>query len=40
MLTSRDFESDVEVCKNVNDVLIKQVASVERECWRNDNRHA
>ena len=44
------LEWDVEVCKKVNDALVKQVASLERQCWRNravlpkeeckDKRHA
>ena len=29
------LESDVEVHKKVNDALVKQVASLERQCWRN-----
>ena len=29
------LESDVEVVKKVNDVLVKQVVSLERQCWRN-----
>ena len=26
---------DVELCKKVSDALVKQVASLERQCWRN-----
>ena len=29
------LELDVEVCKKVNDALMRQVASLERQCWRN-----
>ena len=28
------LESDVQVCKKVNDALVKQVASLERRSWR------
>ena len=29
------LESDVKVCKKVNDVLVKQVALLERQRWKN-----
>ena len=29
------LESDVQVCKRVNDALVKQAASLERQCWKN-----
>ena len=29
------LESDIQVCKKVNDALAKQVASFERHCWGN-----
>ena len=29
------LESDVQVCKRVNDALVKQAVSLERQCWRN-----
>ena len=29
------LEPDVEVCKKVNNALVKQIASLERQCWRN-----
>ena len=29
------LKSDVEVSKNVNDALLKQVASLEHQCCRN-----
>ena len=29
------LESDIQACKKVNDALVKQVASLERQCWRN-----
>ena len=28
------LESDIQACKKVNDALVKQVASLERQCWR------
>ena len=28
-------ESDILACKKVNDALVKQVVSLERQCWRN-----
>ena len=28
------LESDVQVCKKVNDALLKQAASLESQCWR------
>ena len=28
------LESDVEVCKKVKDAIVKQVDSLERQCWR------
>ena len=27
--------SDVQVCKKVNDALVKHAACLERQCWRN-----
>ena len=27
--------SNIQACKKVNDALVKQVASLERQCWRN-----
>ena len=29
------LESDIQACKKVNGALVKQVASLERQCWRN-----
>ena len=29
------LESDVSVVKNVNNILSKQMSSIERQCWRN-----
>ena len=29
------LESDIQACEKVNDALVKHVASVERQCWRN-----
>ena len=29
------LESDVSVVKNVNNILSKQVSSIERQCWKN-----
>ena len=29
------LESDIQVCKKVNDALVKQTAFLERQCWRN-----
>ena len=29
------LESDVQFCKRVNDTLVKQAVSLERQCWRN-----
>ena len=29
------LESDAEACKKGNDILVKQVASTECQCWRN-----
>ena len=29
------LESDVQVCKKVNDALVKQAVFLERQCWRN-----
>ena len=29
------LESDIQACKKVNDALAKQVASLERQSWRN-----
>ena len=29
------LESNVQVCKKVNDALLKQAVSLERKCWRN-----
>ena len=29
------LESDIQACIKVNDALVKQVASLERQCWRN-----
>ena len=26
---------DVQACKRVNDALVKQAVSLERQCWRN-----
>ena len=31
----RRLELDVQVCKKVNDALVKQAVSLERQCWRN-----
>ena len=33
-LSGNELESDVQVCKKVNDVLVKQVTFLERQCWR------
>ena len=30
----KSLELDVQVCKNVNDALVKQAVSLERQCWR------
>ena len=30
------LESDVSVVKNVNNILSKQMSSIERQCWKND----
>ena len=29
------LESDVSVVKNVNNILSKQMSSIERQCWKN-----
>ena len=29
------LESDVQICKKVNDALVKQAVSLERQYWRN-----
>ena len=29
------LESDIQVCKKVNDALVKQTVFLERQCWRN-----
>ena len=29
------LESDIQVCKKVNDALVKQTTFLERQCWRN-----
>ena len=29
------LESDVQVCKRVNNALVEQAVSLERQCWRN-----
>ena len=29
------MKSDVQVCKKVSDALVKQVGSLERQCWTN-----
>ena len=29
------MESDISVVKNVNNILSKQMSSIERQCWRN-----
>ena len=29
------LESDVQFCKKESDALVKQVASLQRQCWRN-----
>ena len=29
------LESDVSVAKNVNNILSKQMSSIERQCWKN-----
>ena len=31
----KKLKSDVQVCKKVNDVLLKQVTFLECQCWRN-----
>ena len=31
----KKLESDVAVVKNVNNILCKQIVSVERQCWKN-----
>ena len=31
----KKLESDVQVCKKVNNVLVRQAVSLERQCWRN-----
>ena len=33
-LSGNELESDVQVCKKLNDVLVKQVTFLERQCWR------
>ena len=29
------LESDVSIVKNVNNILLKQMSSIERQCWKN-----
>ena len=29
------LESNVSVVKNVNNILLKQMSSIERQCWKN-----
>ena len=29
------MESDISVVKNVNNILSKQMSSIERQCWKN-----
>ena len=29
------LESDIQACKKVNDALVKQLVSLQRQCWRN-----
>ena len=29
------LESDVSVVENVNNILSKQISSIERQCWKN-----
>ena len=29
------LESDVQVCKKMNDALVKRAVPLERQCWRN-----
>ena len=31
----QNFESEIVVVKKVNDALVKQLSSVERQCWKN-----
>ena len=35
MLTSRSLNQMFNFCKKVSDVLVKEVAFLERQCWRN-----